>query len=158
MKKIFIIAIIIILMAVAAGASYFLTAKFFQNRQKCATGDSNQREGVQNLAAEIRFIGGTVEKVEKDVVFVHFAPQGVDKVYQVKVGSGTKLVKLDFNDSNSVPASGKDAPDLPKISLNDIKKDDFVVAQASEDIKDKTEFIAKIVTLQIPVGAKKTEE
>lgn len=153
MKKTFIIAIIVILIATAAGASYFFTAKFFKKQQGCGVSQSNQNN-IQNLPAEIRIAGGVVEKVEGDIIFLHFSRQGADKIYKVKVGPETKLVKLDYNDPNNAPSFGKDAPDLPEISLSDIKKDNFVSALASEDIKDKTEFTAKTVTLQIPGGVK----
>ena len=136
-------------MAAAAGASYFFTAKFFKKQQRCEVSQSNQ-SNIRNLPAEIRFVGGVVEKVEGNVIFLHFYRQGVDKIYQVKVSPDTKLVKLDYNDPKNVVSPGQATPDLPKISLSDIKKDNFVVALASEDIKDKTEFIAQTVTLQIP--------
>lgn len=159
MRKIPFIIIIIAIVAVAAVVYFFGSEilQFFPKGEKYIS-EKLAQDDVRILIAEIRIIGGVVEKVEKDIIFVHFLRQDTDKIYQVKVGPDTKLVKLDFNDPGSIPAQGKDAPDLPKISLSDIKKDDFVVAQASEDIKDKTEFIANIITLQIPAGVKEAEE
>ncbi len=148
-------------MAIAAVAYFFSSeiVQFFSKGEKCVS-EKLAGDDAMSLVAQTWIIGGGGEKVEGNSIFVNFVREGANKIYRVKIGPDTKIVKLDLSDPNNVSAHGKEMPTLPEIALSEIKKDDFVIVQAGEDIKDKTEFFAKVITLQAPsaAAASETEE
>jgi hypothetical protein len=102
---------------------------------------------------EIFSISGKVENIDGQKISLKSFSFGEEKNYQVTVGEETKITKREMDMSPS--KEGASAPPTPKetdITLADIKVGDSLTITSADNIKGKTEFIAKSISLEITSG------
>lgn len=100
---------------------------------------------------EVFNISGTVEKVEGNNITVKAFFFGESKYYKVKAGNETKITKREMIQNPPEPEEGKPFNPFKDSDgkLSDIMEKDAITAEAGDNIKDKTEFEAKTITIQI---------
>jgi hypothetical protein len=100
---------------------------------------------------EITSISGTVEKIEGKTLTVKSFFFGEEKNYAVTVGDATKIQKSEMKKELPTPEEGKplESFTLTDVKLSDIRQNDRVFIEANENVKDKTSFEAKNVSVKI---------
>jgi hypothetical protein len=97
-------------------------------------------------------IWGIVEKVDGNILAINAFFFGGQKRYTVKVVDSTKVAKREILENPPKPEEGK-LPTSPfeetEARLSDLRKGDNVAIEAAENIKDKTEFEAKSIFIQV---------
>jgi hypothetical protein len=101
--------------------------------------------------SEVASISGTVEKIEGKTITVKAFFFGEQKTYTVTVGDATKIQKSEMKKEISKPEEGKPVEPftLTDASFSDIRQNDSLSIEASENIKDKTSFVAKTISINI---------
>ena len=101
---------------------------------------------------EIFDVSGTVEKVGENTLTVKDLFFGEEKIYTIKVTENTKIVKAEMLENPPEPKEGEEIASPFKeeeASFSDIKEGDNVLVGASENVKDKTEFEATFITIEV---------
>jgi len=101
--------------------------------------------------SEVTSISGTVEKIEGQILTVKAFFFGEQKTFAVTVGDATKIQKSEMKKEVPKPEEGKpfEPFTLTDANLSDIRQNDSLSIEASENIKDKTSFVAKTITINI---------
>ena len=101
---------------------------------------------------EIFDVSGTVEKVGENTLTVKDLFFGEEKIYTIKVTENTKIVKAEMLENPPEPKEGEEIASPFKeeeASFSDIKEGDNVLVGASENVKNKTEFEATLIAIEI---------
>lgn len=103
------------------------------------------------VPAEVTSISGSVEKIEGKTLTVKAFFFGEEKTYAVTAGDATKIQKSEMKKEIPKPEEGKpfEPFTLTDASFSDIRQNDNLTIEASENIKDKTSFEAKAITINI---------
>lgn len=103
------------------------------------------------VPAEVTSISGTVEKIEGKTLTVKANFFGKQKTFAVTAGDATKIQKSEMKKDIPKPEEGKpfEPFTLTDASFSDIRQNDNLTVEASENIKDKTSFEAKIISINI---------
>jgi hypothetical protein len=100
---------------------------------------------------EVTSIFGKVEKIEGKTLTVKAFFFGDQKTYTVTVGGATKIKKKEAK--KELPKSEEGKPIEPfaytDAGFSDIRQNDNVSIDASENIRDKTDFEAKTIFIEI---------
>jgi preprotein translocase subunit YajC len=101
--------------------------------------------------AEVTSISGTVEKIEGKTITVKANFFGEQKTFAVTAGDATKIQKSEMKKDIPKPEEGKpfEPFTLTDASFSDIRQNDNLTIEASENIKDKTSFVAKTISINI---------
>jgi len=110
---------------------------------------------------EIYNVSGLVEKIDGNTLTVKSFSFGEQKSFTVKVTDNTKIIKRELLTTPPKAEEGKPISPFKETDakLSDIRENDNINVEASENIKDKTEFEAKTVYIEIqnmPVPAPPT--
>jgi len=100
---------------------------------------------------EVFSIGGTVTEIQDGALTVKSFFFGQEKSYKVKIGDNTKIQKREMKKEIPKPEEGKSFEPFTTTDakLEDIRQNDSVTVESDENIKDKTEFEAKTVYIEI---------
>lgn len=100
---------------------------------------------------EIYSVSGQISKIDGNTLVVKSSSFGEEKSYTVKVVDGTKIVKREIITSPPEAKEGKPASPFKTTDakLSDLEENSFINVEASENIKNKSEFEAKIVYIEI---------
>jgi hypothetical protein len=103
------------------------------------------------VPSEVTSISGTVEKIEGKTLTMKAFFFGEGKTYSVTAGDTAKIQKSEMKKEISKPEEGKpfEPFNIIDASLSDIRQKDSLTIEAGENIKDKTSFIAKTITINI---------
>ena len=105
------------------------------------------------VPAEVTSINGTVSKIDGNTLTVDAFFFGDQKTFKVTVSDNTKIVKREIVPPPAKPADANAAPSSPfkdtDTKLSDIRENDSVMIDSLGNIKDKTEFEAKDIYIQI---------
>lgn len=160
--KYFAIAGIILFFILGFLAAYFwMNAKIQKTSKDCAASLAEIKKTESTIPAvpkiqapsEFFSISGKVENIDGQKITIKGFSFGEQKTYIVTVGDDTKITKREMD--LSPPKEGVSAPPKSKetdISLADIRVGDSLTIDSADNIKDKTEFIAKSIFLEIITG------
>lgn len=100
---------------------------------------------------EVFSLGGTVTEIQDGTLTVKAFFFGQEKAYKVKIGDNTKIQKREMKKEIPKPEEGKPMEPFTTTDakLEDIRQNDSVTIESDENIKDKTEFEAKTVYIEI---------
>lgn len=143
-ELIILVALIFFIVGVLASGLFF-QLKIKQLRSQYAADDAKTAAANKIfIPAQMMGITGKVIKIEGNNLTVKVVFPGGEKDYSVKVADNAKIVKKELTKENVASATAE-----TPINLSDIKENDAILAIASEDIKDKTEFEAKALTIMV---------
>ena len=161
-KKIIIIAVVlVVILALAFSAIVWKskTKKAVQTQTQTSAGPVELPTDLPAppempkipVPAEGTSISGTVEKIEGKTLTVKAFFFGEQKTFAVTVGDATKIQKSEMKKETPKPEEGKpfEPFTLTDASFSDIRQNDNLNIEASENIKGKTSFVAKIVNIEI---------
>lgn len=147
-KKIILISAIAVLIILALIGFAWMNKK----SQKGESGSGNT-PGAANapVPVEAVSISGTVEKIEGKTLIVKSLAFGEQKEYSVIVDSSTKIQTQETKKDASKAESGKpfDPYVISDVSFSDIRLNDNVAIEASQDIRNKTSFVATKILIAI---------
>lgn len=145
-----------------------ITAIYFQNKAKQLKAELSRMQQEAGKAgslavpappdvsdmpipAEITSISGTVEKIDGNTLTVKTNLFGNEKTYRVKITENTKITKREILQN---PPQSKEGEVInpfkdSEAAIGDIREKDNLTIEASENVKDKTEFEAKSVIINI---------
>lgn len=100
---------------------------------------------------ELFGISGTIEKIDGDILTVEAFFFGGKRTYKITTNSDTKIVKREILQNLPKPEEGKPFNPIKDTEgkLSDLKEKDNIATEAGGNIKDKTEFEAKIIYLMV---------
>lgn len=141
---ILVVLIALVVGALASGIYFHLQIrqlKVAHNSKENAAADVIKNSHIF-VPRQMTSISGKVSKIEDNILTVHVSFPGGEKDYLVKVAEHTRIIS-----EESGPADLSVLPAKMQIKLSDIKRDDNVTVDASEDIKYKTAFQAESVVI-----------
>jgi len=142
------LVISIVLASFVAGiliSGFFFQLKIKQLSGQCAANEAKiTADNKMYVPNQMMGISGKVMKIGNNVLTVRVVFPGGEKDYSVKVASDAKLTRKELT-QESIANPAVETP----ISFSDIKENDAVIAIASENIKDKTNFETKALTIMI---------
>jgi len=156
-------AVIISLTAGALISGIYFQTRIKQLKEECASNKTENLSSVPRISSlpnfpqiatppdEVLIISGKVEKIEGSNLTVKALFYGREKTYLVKIANSTKLIEREMIANPPPPEPGKSLYPFTEreIKLTDIGVGDNIIAEASENIKDKTEFEAKTIDLTV---------
>lgn len=134
----------------AAAAGFYFRGNSAKIKEECsaiqAQGKSDSASSEKSsgtvIPKKINIISGKIESVKGNILTFKAFIFGEEKIFQVSVTKDTKITKRKANQSQS---------EEKEVRLEDIRSGENAVIEASENVKDKTEFEAKLVlVLEIP--------
>jgi hypothetical protein len=142
-------------------AYFWMNAKVQKTFKDCAANPAEKKAEStipavpkMQLPSEIFSVGGKVENIDGQKITIKSLSLGEEKTYQVTAGSETKIIKREMD--LSPPKAGTEKtlsePKETEASLSDIKIGDSLTVDSADNIKDKTEFTAKSIYLEITIG------
>lgn len=148
--------LVVILLILTNSLSYYLGQRVNQKNQNISTTNSNSVSTTNLLVSPesevIYSRSGNITKIENQIISikVNIITNGTfeQRIITVTTNDETKFVKRDILAEIS-QRPGQSFPEPETISLEDFKEGDRIIAQASENIKDKTEFMASEIQLLI---------
>lgn len=156
-----VIGMILLFIAGFLAAYFWMNAKIQKTSKDCAASLAEIKKtesiipAVPKIQAPSEFfsISGKVENIDGQKITIKGFSFGEQKTYIVTVGDDTKITKREMD--LSPPKEGVSAPPKSKetdMSLADIRVGDSLTIDSTDNIKDKTEFIAKSIFLEIITG------
>jgi len=148
------------LIAGALVAGLYYKGKAKQAETACAKQAADLKKsstsGMPNIPkvpvpSEVTSISGTVEKIEGQTITLKAFFFGEQKTFAVTAGDATKIQKREMKKELPKPEEGKPMEPftLTDAKLGDIRQGDNLNVEASENIKDKTSFVAKTIYIEI---------
>jgi hypothetical protein len=104
-----------------------------------------------SIPNEVTSISGTVEKIEGKTLTVKAFFYGEEKTFTVTVGDATKIQKSEMKKEIPTPEEGKTVEPftITDAKFSDIRQNDNLSIEASENIKEKTSFVAESIAINI---------
>jgi uncharacterized protein YneF (UPF0154 family) len=129
----------------------YFSRKISQVQKECGKQAIISNVPKINIPDQIFGIGGSIEKINGNTIAINASLYVERKKYTVKVVDSTKIIKRKISQNPTIPKEGKisDPFEETEIKLSDLRVNDSIGIVSSENIKDKTSFEAKIISLDL---------
>ncbi|MDP1845151.1 MAG: hypothetical protein Q8L09_00200 [Candidatus Moranbacteria bacterium] len=130
-----------------AGIDVSVAPQADQNSQPAADKHDTSAATKALMSIEMFSFSGVVTAMENNTIMVRTSFYGEEKNYRVLINESTKISKKEANQSS--PEGGNPNANFSEsqAKISDINKGNGVFVDSSENIKDKTEFVAKSIMI-----------